>query len=96
MQNDINYEALGRFTHLKQQREIILLQLRTMHKITEDFNNLLENARHNSCERLIKATENVTAIAPEILKLAHEAQAMTTEIKEIKAKYNIGASNYDF
>lgn len=91
MQEEVNYEALGRFVHLKQQREMLLLRLHAMKESAEDLAVLLESPRPGSCDRLLKTVDIVAAVLPEIRKIGLEVKTMTEEMKQLKAKYNLGS-----
>lgn len=93
MQNDVNYEMLGRFTFLQQQCAANRNKLRSMQPSIGTLSYDLSNQGTTiNCQSIIEKSEVLAAIIPDILKIAREILAMESEMKVLKATYNLGVS----
>jgi len=92
MQSEVNYEALGRYTHLKQQRDTLQLRLQAMQAPFGTLQFMLENPYSNKSGRLRKSIDAVTAVLPEVSKIERELAEMTEEMAALAKKYNLGGN----
>lgn len=90
MQNEVNYEALGRYTHLKQQRDALRLRLQVMNTPFGTLQFLLENPYSEKNGRLRKAIDAVVAVLPEVANIDRQLEEMSEEIALLAKKYNLG------
>lgn len=92
MQGEVNYEALGRYTHLKQQRDTLRIRLQTMQAPFGTLQFMLENPHSDKNGRLRKSIDAVAAVLPEVAKIDQELAGMTEEMAALAKKYNLGGN----
>lgn len=87
----MNYEALGKYTHLKTQREVVLDKLHVMSRSVGELSSVLDHYRppYPGTDLVPERLARLAAVLPEIKTGVQQIHEMWAEMERLRTEFNL-------